>query len=319
MTTDDVADPSRRRGRRAPWKVVVPAVLVVVAVVVGVVQWGGDQPSAPVGEVEEPTVEAEPVASDGCENELAEPGVYHGTSEVAAAQDYILVVPNGYVDTAPVPLAFFLSAGGSAPLDTNYEWWEPYLEDVESLFVIADSTNALGFDTEAHVGLIDEIGIDHCVDLRHVHAVGISSSAGKAMQLACDEPDRIASVSASIGLFRSFNCETAGPIPLLAFTGDPDLDTTTTSAAWLAEHNGCAPEPVDDDLGSGVTRSTYQDCGASVVTYHVAGGDHGVFFRTCLGSTQVPGGGDFCQENAVVDQLQEMEAFFDDHPLTSQE
>jgi poly(3-hydroxybutyrate) depolymerase len=167
---------------------------------------------------------------------------------------------------------------------------------------------------EVHLALIDQIAVDYCIDMRHINTVGYSSSAPKAMRLACEAPDRIASVVASVAPFRT-NCEPTRPVPLLAFTGDRDRSNTTSSVEWWAEANGCDAEPVDDDLGSGVTRRTYENCRASVVFYDIADTGHGVFFRECIGVAPLPLGDVFCQQNAVVDQLDEMDSFLAEHPL----
>ena len=66
-----------------------------------------------------------------------------------------------------------------------------------------------------------------------------------------------------------------------------------------------------EDLGSGVTRSTYGGCAADVVLYDVADVGHAFVFHECIGP-----GATWCTENEVLDQLEEALRFFEAHPLT---
>jgi len=264
--------------------------------------------------------EEEPAgASVGCEEPLVEPGDYAGTNEYEdLSQEYWVVVPDDYADLAPVPVILILSAG-SGDAEENYGWWRPYLDATRSLIVVA---GAPGFGTtpslppEVHLALLDTVSAAYCIDPQRVHAVGSSSSAGKVTRLACAAPDRIASFAAAIGPFQIL-CEPGRPVPLLAITGDDARVVTTSSVEWWADHNGCDPEPTAEDLGSGVTRRTFQGCEADVSFYDVDGGGHAAFFRECIGFARTPGGA-FCEENAVFDQFEQMERFFGEHPLPAE-
>ena len=77
-----------------------------------------------------------------------------------------------------------------------------------------------------------------------------------------------------------------------------------------ADATGCDPEPVVEDLGSGVTRMLYQGCAADTVLYDIEGAGHGFIRRECLGDVR-----DFCIANEVFDELVEMERFFAAHAL----
>jgi poly(3-hydroxybutyrate) depolymerase len=44
-------------------------------------------------------------------------------------------------------------------------------------------------------------------------------------------------------------------------------------ANW-AEHNGCHPEPVVEDLTPDVRRHTWQGCAADTILYRIVGGGH---------------------------------------------
>jgi poly(3-hydroxybutyrate) depolymerase len=133
--------------------------------------------------------------------------------------------------------------------------------------------------------------------------------------LACEGSDRIASFVSAIGGFRIL-CEPERPVPLLAFTGDPDRTFMSSSVGWWAEMAGCQPEPVVEDLGSGVSRQTYQGCEADVLFYDIEGAGHTNFFHECTEDVRLPLGGTFCTANEVIDQLQEAERFFAEHPLS---
>jgi hypothetical protein len=65
-----------------------------------------------------------------------------------------------------------------------------------------------------------------------------------------------------------------------------------------------------EDLGSGVSRKTYQDCEADVLFYHIAGAGHAFILHECIGP-----GASFCQAYEEVNQLEEALRFSEDHPL----
>jgi len=252
-------------------------------------------------------------ATAGCDQPLIEPGDYEGTYDVVddVGQEYRVVVPEGYAELAPVPLILQVGYGGA---DTNYEWWRPYLDEIESLFVIADtSTGAAPASTL--LALIDQVGADYCIDPRRIHAMGASLSAPTVTRLACEASDRIASFVIGIGGFR-IECEPERPVPLLAVTGDPDRVFMSSSVGWWAEMAGCQAGPVVEDLGSGVSRQTYQGCAADVLFYDIEGGGHQAFFHECIGYARAPLGGSFCHANEAIDQLEEAERFFAEHPLS---
>ena len=141
--------------------------------------------------------------------------------------------------------------------------------------------------------------------------MGQSSSAGTAARLACYAPDRIGSFFVGIA---GFDCTPEQPVPFIAMTGVGDRRTVTQSVEAWAETYSCDPEPIVEDLGSGVTRSGYQGCQADIVLYDVEGVGHGFIRDACLADRF-----DYCFQNDVFDQLREVERFFSEHPLPAEE
>ena len=148
--------------------------------------------------------------------------------------------------------------------------------------------------------LIDQLAVEYCVDPLRVHAMGQDSSASSVAALACEAPDRIASFYDGMGNFPP-KCDSPRPVPLVSLTGDGDRYSVSRSVEAWAENNGCDPEPVDEDLGSGVTRKEYQGCEADVVLYDVEGAGHGIVRQGCLDDRI-----DYCIANDVFDQLREL-------------
>jgi acetyl esterase/lipase len=248
-------------------------------------------------------------ASAGCDEPLVEPGEYEGINDFEdAGQEYRVVVPEGYAELTPAPLILWLAAGGGQ-LSSNFDWWRPYLDEVDSVFVVVELTRASHRQPSTLIALIDQLDTDYCIDPRRIHAMGSSSSAGTVSALTCDASDRIASFVAAIGAFWPMCGAPERPVPLLAITGDPDRSTVTRTVEKWAEINGCDPEPLVQDLGSGVTREAYQGCVADVLFYDVEGVGHGFIRHECIG----PSGA--CFANEVFDQLVEAERFFAEHPL----
>lgn len=254
-----------------------------------------------------PAAHASP-ESAGCEQPLAEPGVYDGINDFEdAGQAYRVVLPEDYEDLAPAPLVIFLAAGGGS-LQSSYDWWAPYLGPAQSVFAVAEQTSFKHGSTPTLTALIDQLGSEYCIDPRRVHAMGNSSSVYTVATLACEAPDRIASIFE--GMAWIVECTPERPVPMMIATGDTDRASVTRSAASWVEAYGCAPEPLVELLGAGVTRSTYQDCVADLVLYDVEGAGHGFVRHACLEDRF-----DYCYPNEVFDLLTEAERFFAEHPL----
>jgi polyhydroxybutyrate depolymerase len=165
-------------------------------------------------------------------------------------------------------------------------------------------------EVDTYVGLIDQIGADYCVDLDHIHVLGGSWSAGLAAKLMCRMPETFASFAESVGTFGMLgSCE---PIPkaLVAMTGDSDRTAMTESVETWAAINNCDPDPTAEDLGSGITRYTYQGCDEDVVLYDFEGMGHQLPATECTGPV-----GSSCAEYEDFDAFDTWEEFFAEHPL----
>jgi hypothetical protein len=258
-------------------------------------------------------------ASAGCDGPLVEPGVYDGVNEFTSdigdvEQAYRVVVPQGYAERAPVPLILFpASLGGS--LGPAFEWWRPYLDPAESIFVVAEQTRPGHRLTTTLTALLDRLEEAYCIDPRRVHAMGSSSSTFTVTTLACEASDRIASYSVGMATFPPLFCVPERAVPLLATTGDTNRWAVSQSVEGWAEAYECDGDPVIEDLGSGVTRTAHQGCLADIVLYDVEGAGHGFFHPECVGGIY----DSYCYPNEVLDQLREMERFFAEHPLPAAE
>lgn len=250
--------------------------------------------------------------SSGCDAPLAEPGDYEAVNDFDGAnQKYFVIVPPSYAEIVPAPLHLVLgSGGGSAHM--NYGGRRDYFEDEPMLIVIAGAESGKQRAPATQLALIDQVAADYCIDLRRVHVEGSSSSAYAAALLACEGSDRIASFSDGAGSFVVSPCEPERPVPLLAFTGDPDRASVTRSVEEWVELNGCEPEPRVEDLGSGIARKSYQGCEADVLFYDIAGLGHKAVMHECVG----PFAQAYCAEYEELDELDEAQRFFKEHPLS---
>ena len=234
-----------------------------------------------------------------------EPGDYVDTYEGdSGSADYWVVVPGGYAEDAPVPLVMWLSWISDVELD--HTDWKPHLADLGVLFVVVGETRA--WDVEALLALISRLEEDYCVDPEHIHVMGASSSGYAVGELACVGSERIASFFGGMGRFAKPGCTPERPVPLIAITGDRDRSAARLSLRKWTAWNGCSADPLVEDLGSGVSRHTYQDCDADIVLFDIEGASHGFIFNECIGPAP-------CEAYSEVDQFDEALAFFEQHPL----
>lgn len=251
--------------------------------------------------------------SSGCDAPLAEPGDYEGLSDFDGAdQQYFVVVPPSYADVVPIPLYLWLASGGGyAP--RMHDGWRPLFEDEPMLIAIAATQTATQQAPETLLALVDDLAADYCIDLQRVHVYGSSSSASAAALLACEGSDRIASFFDGMGYFAVEGCEPERPVPLMAITGDPDRNRVTASVERWAERNGCDPEPLVEDLGSGIARKAYQNCAADVLFYDIEGLGHRAVVHACMGSSADIK--QYCAEYDELDEVDEAQRFFAENPL----
>ena len=252
-----------------------------------------------------------PPPSSGCEAPLAAPGDYESVNDFDGAdQKYFVIVPPSYQDIAPAPVNLLLASGGG-DADWYFTGARPYFDDEPMLIAIVGTVTSKQRAPATLLALIDQLTVDYCIDLRRVHVEGGSSSGYAAAQLACEGSDRIASLFDGWGGFSAGACEPARPVPLLALTGDPDRSMVTASVERWAEMNGCDPEPVVEDLGSGIARKSYQGCEADVLFYDIEGLGHKLVMHECVG----PYAQQYCETYEELDQIDEGQRFFAEHPL----
>jgi poly(3-hydroxybutyrate) depolymerase len=249
--------------------------------------------------------------SSGCAAPLAEAGDYEAVNDFDGAdQTYFVIVPEHYADITPAPLYLFLGSGGGNA-DMNYAGWRDAFDDEPMVIAIVGTETAAQQAPATLLALVDELAMDYCLDLRRVHVGGSSSSAYAAAELACVGSDRIASYKDGMGSFLVSACEPERPVPMLAITGNSDRASVTASVERWAATNGCDPEPLVEDLGSGIFRKAYQDCAADVLFYDIEGLGHASVMHECRG----PFAETYCKEYEALDELDEAERFFAEHPL----
>ena len=255
--------------------------------------------------------EEAPRPSSGCEVPLAEAGDYEAVNDFDGAdQKYFVIVPEHYAEITPAPLYLFLGSGGG-DAHMNYVGWRDAFRDEPMVIAIVGTQTTTQQAPATLLALVDELAADYCIDLRRIHVGGSSSSAHAAAQLACEGSDRIASFKDGMGSFLVKTCEPERQVPLLAITGNSDRPWVTQSVARWAETNGCDPEPLVEDLGSGVSRKSYRGCAADVLFYDIEGLGHAAVMHECRG----PFAETFCAEYAELDEVDEAERFFAEHPL----
>jgi polyhydroxybutyrate depolymerase len=130
--------------------------------------------------------------------------------------------------------------------------------------------------------------------------------------MACEAADRIASFTAVGDSVRPDACAPSRPVPLWTFTGDPDRYAVSALVDKWVAINGCDPDPVVEDLGSGVSRKTYQNCEADVVFYDIEGMGH--VWPLHEVKVESPGA-EWLAAYEQVDYLEDTLRFFAEHPL----
>jgi polyhydroxybutyrate depolymerase len=150
----------------------------------------------------------------------------------------------------------------------------------------AHGTDAVFVDT-----LVGRLTSLACIDLDRVYATGFSAGAAFTILYGCARQDRVAAI-ATVAVDFQLGCTT--PMPILAFHGTKDgavpfdngaigvslpgvkvRGTELNMADW-ARLDGCRPTPLDEKIGSEVTKQTWANCapGSDVVLYRIEGGGH---------------------------------------------
>jgi poly(3-hydroxybutyrate) depolymerase len=218
-----------------------------------------------------------------------------------------MVVPATYAEIAPAPLFVHLAADVGEH-NAWLEGWRPYLDDLEGLMIMVNTETWKRGEPDALASLVDQVSIEYCVDPQRVHVIGTSHSFGMAERFSCEYPDRVASFIAAAGSAVG-TCTPERPVPLFTFTGDPDRNGVNRLVDKWVEINGCYPEPVVEDLGSGVLRKSFQDCVADILFYDIQGMGHQWPMHEAKGPAAA-----WVAEYAEVDYLEAAYRFFADHP-----
>ena len=251
--------------------------------------------------------------TSGCDKPLAAPGEYEGELVVGdATQAYWMIVPESYAESTPAQLELQLATGHG-----DHTWAlggaRHYIDPAGVLSAIVNTSAGPHRTPEMLASLIDHLGEQYCVDANRIHVVGFSSSQTLAAELACVASDRVASVSSSMGDGPpTMPCSPGRAVPLISFTGDTDRAGMQPLIEMWADLNGCDPEPVVEDLGSGVSRTTYQGCEADVVFYDIEGLGHKWPMRQPHGPLQAVG---YAAQYDEVDYFEATYEFFADHPM----
>lgn len=213
---------------------------------------------------------------------------------------YRLGVPADYDPDVPVPLVLNLHGSGSDAAQASLYGDVPRQAAARGMLTVAaqgiDGQWGLGdgADTDYLTELLDDVEARYCVDLDHVHGVGMSLGAAKTAFFACTAGDRFASLAlVTVEVFPG-ECRA---MPVVAFHGTDDpvvaygegggsvdagntpnaaVPGTLSNMAGWAENGGCEPEPTVEPIGDDVERRAFAGCdeGVGVELYTVLGGGH---------------------------------------------
>jgi polyhydroxybutyrate depolymerase len=260
----------------------------------------GPVPSAGCGAdvVAQPGVSDRTMTSGGVERafELQVPEGYDGVAPLPVVLGlHALTVSNKFVlSMAAGGMAEqydFIGVAPSGLLDGSIPYW---------VAAPSDDNRDVAFISD----LLDVVEAELCVDTARVYSTGMSNGGQMSSLLACRLAQRITAVAPVAGVEFSEECDGA-PVPVIAFHGTADpfvtyegggLDAVriADTYAWKgnvpagvpqhlgvedamqnwAEHNGCGPEPVDEQVTAEVRKRTWRDCDAETILYTIERGGH---------------------------------------------
>ncbi len=148
--------------------------------------------------------------------------------------------------------------------------------------------------------MLDEIGIEFCVDPTRVFSIGISNGGGMSDRLGCEMPERIVAIAPVSGAYtkRPKKCSKKRPISVIEFHGDADKTTPYKGGgqykiflavpSWFrgwAEREKCRGKAKKRKINRILTRTTYSKCSKKVKVehYRVHGGTHSWFDTPDIG------------------------------------
>ncbi|MGB7539397.1 MAG: PHB depolymerase family esterase [Anaerolineales bacterium] len=213
---------------------------------------------------------AEPAALVFVFHGLAEDGLYMsvvtGMSEIADANGFLVVYPNG--TAPPGPLSW--NAGGCCGYALNNRVDEP-------AFIRA---------------ILADVGRMATIDPKRIYATGFSNGALLSYRLGCEMSDTFAAIAPVAGILSQNPCQPDQPVSVIHIHGDGDVSVpfggggTNPStglpfpsvdrgiAAWV-RLDGCVDSPEREQLGI-VAHTKYASCrtGSAVELYVVKGLGH---------------------------------------------
>ena len=219
------------------------------------------------------------------------------TTSEGVDRTWLLAIPSGYDETAPAPVVFNLHGAGSNGAE-QYVYGN-FIDQAENDGVILVMPEALevdgrpawnpgqpgsGDDLDFISELIDLLRGEYCTG--SFYAAGMSSGGFMTSALACwaDGPFE-AFGPVTLAFHTAESCGDAAPRPIVYFHGTDDqtvpfdgndgtLDAAPVTAQEWADHNGCDPEPVEEQLSPEVTRRSWTGCDATTDFYIIEGGGH---------------------------------------------
>lgn len=232
----------------------------------------------------------------------------HGSGGTAAAQEAYT-----NMDAAADRLGFVAAyAEGGIALGGGFAWNVPGQPLADGTSVPADASDDVAFFAQA----IASLEGSYPIDPRRIYFSGYSGGGRMTSQIGCDLSNLVAAVAPVAGLRFPSPCNSARPVPVIAFhgTGDttnpyngggPPYWTESVPSAeqhWGA-HNGCATTPTGSAVATGVALTAYTGCtaGADVELFTTEGAGH-----IWPGA---PG------QNDAIDATSVMWSFFSAHPL----
>jgi len=218
--------------------------------------------------------------SAGCEADSpADPGTSDETIDSGGVErKYLLIVPDGYDGSTPLPLVFTLHS-----LTVDYHA-VPGLSGLDAAaaendFITVSPSGRLAgglpywnavavddnYDLEFLSGLLDHLETTLCVDTGRVYSVGMSNGAQTSSLLGCRMGERIAGIGPVAGV--EFNGPCSGPpIPVIAFHGDADPivpygggGLNSVAIADMNFYNGKVPAGVEPPTGVDESMSRWAD------------------------------------------------------------
>lgn len=291
-----------------------------------------------------------------CSAAYGQSGTVHPRSFVHddSLRSYLLYVPNTYTGQEAWPLVIHYHGFGiNATIQMQYSGMNAVADTAHFLVAypnglpvddivfgasgpgwhIPEVIDASHDDVAFTDSLIDHIDADFSIDLRRVHATGWSNGALMSYYLACQLPDRIASIaSVAVPMTEAMlnSCQADRALstlifhgtndPIFPWTGVPDFFSPPPAAAsFWASNNMCTADSTVTELANiatddscTVTLIAYQNCdrSAEVLFYRINDGGH-----TWPGSIPRPGWEWLRHTNQDIDANSIILNFFKRNPM----